>query len=182
MNRKNYNIKTSIFISYIILFFLHYSCSNQRNVEVERIQFIPKENIQMLLDSFVKENKNENYVYELYIDKMSPHECNLILYSGMKSLTELENEDYKQKPLAFTMVSGIKIDIYSGMERYFVSSIQKDALHSDNKYITNNTNYDEIFMWAVIDSFGVLRTRKLDFGYPFIPFSTINFIPPPIDK
>jgi len=180
MDCKNRYIKINHSICYGILFFLFYSCSNQQNGEMEIVQFMPKENIQILLDSFVKENRNENYVYELYIDKIMPHECNLILYAGKKSLTELENKDYKQTSLAYIMISGIKINIYSGMERYFENSINIPFI-IDTANIKVDINYDDMIIWAVKDSFGIFDVNKEVYGiYPFLPFPIIDFIPPKI--
>lgn len=44
-----------------------------------------------LLDSFISVNGKNNSVNEIYIDKKSPHESDLIIYTGNVSLTADEN-------------------------------------------------------------------------------------------
>jgi hypothetical protein len=137
---------------------------------------IPKENIKVLLDSFVLQNKNNNYIYEIYIDKQDPNNYNLLFYAGEKSLTEKENEAYKQIPVANVVIRGVKIFIYSGVEHYFTSSGQiniiEKKISKENKQIT----------WAIKDSSGIITYYKIDVGYPFIPLPLKNepdtFVPP----
>jgi hypothetical protein len=138
------------------------SCSEKEVLNCKNI-LIPRENIQVLLDSFVKENKNDKYIYELYIDKLDPDNSNLILYAGEKSLTYKENQEFNQSALLSVIISGIEIKIYSGLERYFYNNVQ-DSLPQDFNNDTMGT------MWAVKDSLGIISSYKIYGGYPFLPF------------
>jgi len=157
--------------------FLILSCTNNSKiVPCCKNILIPKENIQVLLDSFVKENKHEKYMYELYIDKIDPDNFNMILYAGEKSLTQEENEYYGQKSVACVISQGVKIDIYSGIERFFNPSFTIDTFSLQNG-LENNCN-----LLAIRDSMGILSSYKIEKGYPFIPFPLKNgpedFTPP----
>jgi hypothetical protein len=93
-------MKLKYLLIYYFLVLSVFSCSQgKEETRCENI-LIPKESIKALLDSFVLENKHNNYVYELYIDKQDPDNYNLLLYAGDKSLMEKENEVYKQTPIA----------------------------------------------------------------------------------
>lgn len=141
-----------------------FSCSHfKKNTLCENV-LIPKENIKILLDSFVLQNKNSAYLYELYIDKQGPDNCDLLLYAGEKSLTEKENEARQQAPIASFMTQGVRIFIYSGVERYFTNQ-QTECNTEKIKSKGNNE-----IMWAIKDSCGSLTSYKIDGGYPFISF------------
>jgi hypothetical protein len=153
----------NIFIS-LCFISLCFACSySKKGVLNSENILIPRENIQIFLDSFVKENNNNKHVYELYIDKLDPYNSNLLLYAGEKSLTCKENQKYNQSALASVIVSGIEIKIYSGLERYFYKNTQ-DSLFQDC-----NNGIDGI-MWAIKDSSDVITIYKIDGGYPFFPF------------
>jgi len=166
------NNMKKILIGLLQMFFV-LSCTNSRITLSNENVIIPKENISALLDSFVRENKHGKYVYELYIDKITPDSCNMILYCGEKSLTKEEDGYYDQKPVVCVILHGVKIYIYSGIERYFSSSLKMDTLT-----IQNNAEV----LWAIRDSMGILSSYKIDGGYPFIPFPLKNvkgdFVPP----
>jgi len=171
MNYKNKHIKTICFIGCSILFSILYSCDNQQKIKQEEGEIlIPKENIQILLDSFITENRNKCVLYELYIDKLDPHNYNLILYaakdSSLGSLTKLENKDYNQTSLSYAIVSGVRINIYSGIEHYFECSNNKPVANFDS---TKVNHYEDMVIWVVKDSFGILEVNKEMYGaYPFI--------------
>jgi hypothetical protein len=160
----------------LFILFLTLSCSNSKKTSCREYGLVPKENIQVLLDSFISENKRENYIYELYIDKVDPNNYNMILYAGEKSLTKAENEYYCQKAAMYTVTQGVRIYIYSGIERYFTSSCVIDTLPLQNGI------EDDRVLWAIRDSLGVLSSYEIDVGYPFIPLPIKNesddFAPP----
>jgi len=160
---------------FFLIFFL--SCSHIKKELTCENSLTPKENIKALIDSFVLENKNDNYIYELYIDKQDPDNFNLLFYAGEKSLTDKENEVYEQVPVAYTIIHGKRINIYSGIERYFTNQ-------KVEKREKINANEAKQVLWAVKDSLGVLMVYEIDGGYPFIPFPLKNepdtFAPPVI--
>jgi hypothetical protein len=138
------------------------SCFDKKKQDCQNI-LIPKENIRVILDSFIKENRQDNFIYELYINKVSPRDCEMILYAGEKSLTEKENTDYNQYSMASTISLGIKISIYSGIERYFSDSQKQNIFFNQVKDDGNSV------LWAIRDSSGVVSSEKLEGGeYPFI--------------
>lgn len=151
----------NIYIIFICLCTLS-SCSHKWNVNCQNT-LIPKENIKVFLDSFVKENKHVNYIYELYIDKIDPHNYSLLLYAGEESLTKKENKDYNQSSVASVVSLGVKINIYSGIEHYFEDSSKQNSFSNQNEHGENSV------LWAIKDSFGILSCHKLEEGYPFIP-------------
>jgi len=132
-----------------------YLCQNE--------PLVPKDNIYAVLDSFVKENNDKNYIYELYIDKKTPHDYVLTIYCGENSLTVDENKHNEQMPVNYTIVSGKKFSIYSGVEHYFTKE--------------NNTIVDTIVnerheknIWIVKDNYDTISIYKgLQFSYPFTP-------------
>jgi len=168
------NINKTIIVLLAILFV--FSCTNSRKDSLNEISLSAKDNIRVLLDSFVKENMHEKYIYELYIDKITPDSCNMILYTGDESLTKKENEYYGQKPVAFVIAKGVKIFIYSGIERYFENYSKSNTLPFQS------ANNDNSVLWALIDYKGVINYYKIDGGYPFFPFPLKNehddFAPP----
>jgi hypothetical protein len=161
-----------------IYFFFFVSCSDSKKQNADCCgKLILKESLQVYIDSFVRENNMYN-IYELYIDKIDPHNFNLILYAGEQSLTYNENEYYNQISLSRIVVSGVEFSVYSGLEHYFDSSIpQKPLLQS------NDIGSDEV-LWAIKDSFGVLNCYTLNGAYPFIPFPIVieenSYVPPEV--
>jgi len=149
----------------IFIFISLLSCSN--NV-TQGTLLEPKEELKQILDSFIRENSHKNFtIYELYIDKIDPFNTDMILYAGNMSLTEEENYYTNQTSLLSFVYQDVKINIYSGVERYFNNT-------SNNMENYVKSKYTQSALLAIIDSFGVLRTRKLDSGYPFIPFPLEN--------
>ncbi len=164
-----------------IIIFFFWNCSYRQSNKLEQNCIIPKENIQTLLDSFIKENRHEGYIYELYIDKISPDSCNLILYAGESSLTEMENRYYKQTSFIHIMESDIKINIYSGIERYFETCTNKEPINFDTIMYINPSN-DRI-IWVIKDKSGVFDVQKVYSAYPFIPLPlNIDFTYPELSN
>ena len=123
----------------------------------------PKDNISAILDSFVQENNIDNYVYELYVDKQTPHDYLLTIYCGERSLTKEENDYHGYMPLNYTTVSGKRFYIFSGIERYFKRGDETIATDLQN-------NYFERKIWIVKDNYDTIRVYKgLQFPYPFVP-------------
>ncbi len=151
------------------------SCKKSSDHNLDSAFLHPKDNIYAILDSFVQENIDS--VYELYVDKETPHDYLLIIYCGKESLTKKENDYNSYKPLNYTVVSGKRFDIFSGIERYF---------KRENDTITTPPlkDYFERKMWIVKDNYDTIRVYKdlhLEY-YPFVPlpgnFPNEIFIPP----
>ena len=128
----------------------------------------PKDNIYAVLDSFVQENNFDNYVYELYVNKQTPHDYILQIFCGPKSLTWQENDHNDYMPLNFTIVSGKRFNIFSGIERYFRRENDTIAISidSDDKPLIG----PECVTWIVKDSYDTISVYKgLTFlYYPFV--------------
>lgn len=152
-----------------MLFAILTSCNNAQE---QKQKLIPNKDISKILEDFVNENRCSTCCYEIYINKEYPHLSTIIIYMGDKSLTKDENEYSHQKALnTVTTSSGIEFKIYSGIEHYFKNeddlATQDKSKNIDN-IVKNNRNIERK-IWVVIDSFGVLKTTKRDFAYPFIP-------------
>ncbi len=154
----------------IICFFLIllFSCSEKKIVSDNILK--PKEEMQLIIDSFVQRNVIKDYlVYELYIDKLDPENSNMILYAGDMSLTQKENEQYGQQPLMCVSSQGIKINVYSGIERYFENSFTKEI----TSLVKKKEGREAVYL-AIKDSSGILNTYEIIAGYPFIPLPLEN--------
>ena len=156
-------------IIFLMIFVTLISCNNGKE---QKQKLIPNKKLSKILEDFVTENKCSTCNYEIYINKEYPHLSTIIIYMGDKSLTKDENE-YGNQEIFNTIKtsSGVEFKIYSGIERYFKSedglttqkkSIKFEREIKDSKRIVRK-------FWVVIDSFGVLKTTKRDFAYPFIP-------------
>jgi hypothetical protein len=160
--------KTIIFICTVLIFI---SCKEENNQDESVL--IPKKNISNILNNFVAEDKCNECIYELYIDKKNPHYYELILYKGKKSLTSEENNYNEQIPISIVKLkSGIKFNIYSGIEHYFIKSDNVKLLKNERTKIIDSLNPKndiEYKVWVVKDSMDVLTTTKRDAAYPFIP-------------
>lgn len=123
-----------------------------------------KDNTYAILDSFVQENNFDDYIYELYVDKETPHDYLLTIYCGKQSLTKEENDYNGYIPLNYTIVSGKQFDIFSGIERYFTRG--KDTIVTPTI-----KDYFEKRIWIVKDNYDTISVYKdLYFEYyPFIP-------------
>jgi hypothetical protein len=153
-------MKNTIF--FCLLCFLYGSCTFNKK-EFEKSFFVtPKENIFLVLDSFVRANNcDKDCVFEIYVDKQLIGHYLLFIYSGKQSLTENDI----QVPIMHTVVSGVKFDIYSGVENYF--EIDYDSI-SMNKTPTIFSDEGRC-VWVVTDSFGIITVQDYYFAYPFVP-------------
>jgi hypothetical protein len=142
------------------------SCKKSTENYLDNAFLQPKDNIYVVLDSFVQENNISDYVYELYIDKKTPEYYLLTVYCGAKSLTEKENYHKKQVSLNYTIVSGKQFNIFSGAEHYFKRGNDTVAIMSKSEI--------ENIMWIIRDSSNIISVYKeLQFTYyPFVPLPT----------
>lgn len=159
MNVKNYHI----YIIILSLMFFLGGCSTS-NINKDHLITL-KEPLKSIVDSFALEYPNRG-VYEIYINKIEPHYCEIIVYAGKESLTKQENKDYDQHPLSCTQAANYQsFFVYTGSERYFESKI--DPFISEN----NSTKILSNAFWAIKDSIGDIRViKEYDAIYPFIKF------------
>lgn len=160
-----------ILVIYFILIISCISCIHHDQVKKEEVQNLyTKGNMQILLDSFLRENKSPGDIYEIYIDKIDPNNCNIYLYSGKKSLTENENSYERQVPLSYTIIQGVKFDIYSGVERYF--SYVPDTTVGERHRVGINSIGEG---WFISDSSGIFTIQKEKINiYPFLPYIVLG--------
>lgn|GEM_PF-6306018 len=148
---------------FVFLLCLFYSGCSLNQKESEKSYFVtPKENISSVLDSFVRVNTcDKNCFFEIYIDKQSPQDYLLLIYSGKQSLTFNET----QPPIMHTLVSGVRFDIYSGVENYF--GIMRDSIFKNKG--PDIFSEEGRCVWVVIDSAGTIIIKDYYHAYPFIP-------------
>ncbi len=168
----------SIYLIICIVFFI--TCNE--NIKIRTPQYVPDKKLVQIVDSFIKDSKCENNIHEIYIDKLDPHNFQIIIYQGNHSLTKQENKDFEQESLLSSSFRGIDFRIYSGVERYF--KITKNKIPNDticNK--TNSSNLNCENLWFVKDSFGVfiIKPYKNEI-YPFMPLPLWPDTIPPNEK
>lgn len=122
---------------------------------------------------FVVENKTQNCLNEIHIDKQDPHYSIITLRSGSAFARKVQEGEY---PLTYTNINSIKFFIYNGSEEY---------LQGDKKFLNTlklNKSWKECpeRTWEIIDSFKVIRVVKTD-AYPFMSLPTES-APPPINS
>ena len=148
-------------IIYILLLILTFgaliSCSSSKKEDHE-LFLKPRENIEAIMDSFVVFSKDKSLIYEIYIDKITPWEYDIILYSGKVSLSE------NATVVAKTIVSDVKFNIYSGIEHYF-------CLAKDSAFIFDDDPREEGAplgnYWIIIDRKGKVEVMKNSWALPF---------------
>lgn len=146
------------------------SCRPNKS-NIDQSLLIPRENIKNILDSFVQISNDKSLIHEIYIDKLSPWEYDIILFAGKKSLTE------KGSVIANTEVSGINFDIYSGIEHYFKHS--NDTCSFDDT--PNKFGAPEGIYWIITDKDGQISIIKDSWAFPFYSMpNRMNFIPPTV--
>jgi hypothetical protein len=163
------------------------ACQNSSEKSVKNDHYLePKGRLKNIIDSFVQVAGNKSPVYEIYVVKLSPFEANIILYCGDSSLTRLENRVQGQVPLEKAQSMGVTFDVYSGCERYF----NRRGTPGRKKEVTNDYqgNAPAHTMWAIKDSFDVIRVFPSDIAYPWIgipdpiPDSIMQMFTPPVVK
>lgn len=155
--------KLFIFSLWVILFI---TCKQTSEIPACGI-IEPRANIKSLLDSFVMVNGQNYTEYGIYIDKTSPHDYDLILYTGYEPLTKEEDLLNNQYPVnKMRTSSNIEFKVYSGVEHYFQNKCyEKEKRESIPKKMLRNNDY---VIWVVKDSSGILTTYKTFGAYPFI--------------
>ncbi|MCS3799528.1 hypothetical protein [Niastella sp. OAS944] len=147
-------------------FMIMIACRNSEKTVLNDKYLIPKSGLKSVIDSFVQVVGNKHPYYEIYINKLSRFESDIIIYSGEQSLTTVENKIQSQFSLEKTKSMGVIFDIYSGAERYFdrAENVGKDELQDESQ---NPLGY--YIMWAVKDSAGRFNIFSPLNAYPFSP-------------
>lgn len=182
INLLIFNMKIKNLLYSLIIFFVLTSChDNKQKDKTEYIYIEPQDNIRLLLDSFLIENKKNDSIYELYIQRITPWEndkfeptiTEITIYGGKYPLGSMKR---KREPLMAVIVNNIKFYVYSGIEDYFSTSYNKQ----EN---ANGEPWGDI--WFIRDSADVythfIKTTLQAPPPSNIP-SDIKFIPPTIKE
>ena len=153
------SFKTGLIVFFCLIL---QSCVTQ-NKQVKQIRL--RTGIEMLLDSIIKKSPS-NKIYELYFDKLDPHNSNILFYIGPVSLTEKERGSQISSLWHIELDHKI-ISIYTGLEKYV------SVNDPDIKKEKDMNNLDE-FYWAIEDRNGKFNCYQLDGAYPFMPFPLKN--------
>ena len=89
----------------VLIFFLSCSLPKEQNKNI----VYPKERIKGVLYSFIQENKQDNFRYEMFINKICPDYFNIILYAGEGSLNGENRIQSDKTPNVYTEIDGNKI-------------------------------------------------------------------------
>lgn len=152
----------------VLIFFLSCSLPKEQNKNI----VYPKERIKGVLHSFIQENKQDNFRYEMFINKIYPNDFNIILYAGEGSLNGENRIQSDKTPNVYTEIDGNKIYIYSGSEYFFRNTLKGKkggSIKNDKKAV----------VWAIRDSSEILSVKKniadpINFFYT--DYRWLNFI------
>jgi hypothetical protein len=160
---------------YLIIFIpFMASCNLSEKKEIKsQVFLVPRDKIKVFIDSFIKISEDKNLIYEIYIDKITSWEYDIVLYSGEKSLSE------KITPEIITEVSGIKFNIYSGIEHYFKAPGDTTTIDDEpRKEGAPNGNY-----WIITEKDGKFEIIKDSWALPYYSMpNRMKFIPPEIKE
>lgn len=160
----------------LIIILISLSCSKTKSYSSYTVY--PEENLKEVLDSFIIETRNKYPVNEIYIDHLSPQKYNLVIFSGEESLTKGENLFYGQTPIESSVISGVKFDIYSGLEHFFDKNPNKSSNHINKEYLKREpyrTHTIEGIYWFIQKNGSKTDITKQWDVYPFTPYpSTIK--------
>ena len=153
------------------------SCSKKKNFLPYTVY--PEKDLEEILDSFIIETKNRYQVNEIYIDHLSSQECNLVIFSGEESLTKGENQFYGQTPIECSVISGIKFDIYSGVEHFFDKNPNTPPNYMNKKDYFRVYSTEGIY-WLIKKNGNKTEISKQWYVYPFTPYPSrkIQFAAP----
>ena len=148
----------------ILLFFLllFLACKHDDRSKAVRGDNIELDiSLKQLMIKYINYEPCEDCIYEVYIDKKSPDNYQVILYKGSNSLTFEEYIKKKKYPLFYTYVSNKKVYVYSGAENYF--SVKDPLILQGGKNKTDKT----FKVWVLSDSLGVKKLDTFNQVYPF---------------
>jgi hypothetical protein len=168
---KNISIYPILIIS-VLSFTVSCTFSENNRKESRQVVLVPRDGMKVVIDSFIQFSNDKHLVYEIYIDKITPWEYNIVLYSGKESITENVTSEIT------TVVSNIKFSIYSGIEHYFKLSGDTLSINDEpKKRGAPDGNY-----WIITDKNGKLEIIKDSWAFPFysMPDRT-KFIAPKIE-
>lgn len=110
------NIRNHFFLIIFLIMFFACNFKSEKPNESKSIYVSPGEDIQCLLDSFINESGSKKKINEVYVDKQTLWDFDIIIYSGELSLCE------SIEPLVKINHRGVVFDLYSGLEHYFKTS------------------------------------------------------------
>jgi hypothetical protein len=142
----------------IVIMLINYSCITQKSPY--KIEL--KEELMEIIDSFTNQYTYYQY-YELYIDKIDPHNTIIMLSGGDNSRTEEENCDYNEKSHFYVNSNNKRVEIYSGLERYMNNEYGDSIEQKKHQNLYNSV------CWIVKDSFHIMSIDSIYGVYPFMP-------------
>lgn len=153
-------------ISFILIAIIFSCCNHKRSEESNILEVYPRSEIKILMDSFIQFSNDTSLIYEIYVDKIAHWDYDIVLYSGKKSLTE------KRCAIMKTSISGIKFDIYSGLEHFFGNQPNLNDTIIDTPPLEGapDGNY-----WIITDRRGVISIIKDSWTFPFQASQRIEF-------
>jgi hypothetical protein len=152
----------------LIIIIIVFSCCNQKRTgENNELTVYPRSEIKILIDSFIQFSNDTSLIYEIYVDKIAHWDYDIVLFAGKRSLID------NGKPIMKTIISGIPIYIYSGVEHYF----GVDPSKTNNSQIFDSLP-DEIpkgNYWVISEKDGNMSIVKDGFSFPFYRTHRIEF-------
>ncbi|MFT3740640.1 MAG: hypothetical protein QM786_17965 [Breznakibacter sp.] len=148
------------YILYSILIVLFLSCNKIRN-EGDRIilnhnQAIADNRLIYISTQFISDVNCQNFIHEMYIDKIAPDYYHLTLMDVVRDKRNLNNSN----SLNFIKINGQLIYLYSGIEDFFHTS-QVFENNADVIYCNNR-------IWSVIIRGDSVKIYKDNVGIPFL--------------
>lgn len=158
----------------ISLVFFLCSCKNSKN-EITSENYVElSDDLQRVVNRYIDYQPCSDCVYEIYLDKIEPHYYQIILYKGDSSLTVDEHQRDGKFPVLFTTITGKKIYLFTGGERYFKSS--KKAVKAKKIMGNMSKSFD---VWVLSDSLNKRRIDTFEHVYPFLPLPAKREFPSP---
>jgi hypothetical protein len=154
------------FFNLIIIIIVFSCCNQKRTGENNELTVYPRSEIKILIDSFIQFSNDTSLIYEIYVDKIAHWDYDIVLYSGKRSLIE------KRCAIMKTYVSGIKFDVYSGIEHFFGNpfNINDSIIDTPPPEGAPDGNY-----WIITDRRGVVSIIKDGWTFPFQASQRIEF-------
>lgn len=169
----NIHSMKNLIILILLVFFLC-SCENSKN-EITSENYVElSDDLQKVVSRYINYQSCSNCVHEIYFDKIKPHYYQIILYKGDNSLTVDEHQRNEKFPVLYTTITGRRIYLFVGAERYFKSS--KKAMKA--KKITDNAS-KSFNVWVLSDSLNKRRIDTIEHVYPYLPLPAKREFPFP---
>ncbi len=158
----------------ISLVFFLCSCKNSRNEIVSENYVELSDDLKTVVSRYIEYQPCSDCIYEVYFDKIEPHYYQVILYKGDNSLTVDEHQRNGKFPMLYTTITGKKIYLFTGAERYF--SPPKKAMKAKKIINTASKSFN---VWVLSDSLNKRRIDTFEHVYPFLPLPAKAEFPSP---